>query len=103
MSVENWRKKVDEVDAALLLLLNQRAGYSREIGLIKKELGLAGYDQSREQEILEALEALNRGPLSDKAVHRLFERILDESRRLVEQVLLEHQAQQASRATENTR
>lgn len=88
MSIEKWRKKIDEIDAALLQLLNQRAGYSREIGLIKRDLGLPVYDPQREREIFERLELLNHGPLGNPAVHRLFERILDESRRVVKSALL---------------
>lgn len=102
MSVENWRKKIDEIDAAILFLLNQRAAYSREIGLIKKELEVPAYDRSRETEILERLDALNQGPLSNDAMHRLFERILIESRWFVKDVLLDPQSQHAAEATEHS-
>ena len=46
------------------------------------------YDPQRENEIFERLARNNRGPLENAALRRLFERILDESRR-VERVVLE--------------
>jgi chorismate mutase len=45
----------------------------------------------REKEIFERLARNNRGPLENEALRRLFERILDESRR-VERVVLEEQS-----------
>ena len=38
------------------------------------------YQPDRERQVLEAAEQANRGPLSEAAIRRLFERILDEAR-----------------------
>jgi chorismate mutase len=40
------------------------------------------YQPDREAEVLEHVQSINPGPLDDGAVKRLFERIIDEARRL---------------------
>jgi len=40
------------------------------------------YQPSREAEVLEHVQRVNPGPLDDDAVKRLFERVIDEARRL---------------------
>ncbi|HTX19464.1 MAG TPA: chorismate mutase [Bacteroidota bacterium] len=81
-SIDEWRKKIDELDVRLVDLLNQRARYADEIGKIKEQLGLEAYSPKREQEVLENVLKSNKGPLSGAALRRLFERIIDESRKL---------------------
>ncbi len=76
------RGSIDELDRVLVKLLNQRAKYAKEIGTVKAELGLAIYSPDRERIVMENVEKENRGPLSADGLRRLFERIVDESRRL---------------------
>jgi chorismate mutase len=66
----------------LVKLLNQRAKYAVEIGEIKGVLSLPVYSPEREKEVLRHVEEASRGPLDPPAVRRLFERIIDESRRV---------------------
>lgn len=80
--IAEWREKIDAVDAELLQLLNRRAGYTVAIGHIKRAHDMPIYDPKREKQILQALAAKNPGPLSESAIQRLFERIIDESRLL---------------------
>jgi chorismate mutase-like protein len=80
MSVEDWRRKIDEIDRRLVELLNERSRCVLEIGRLKKHNGAALYQPEREREVLEAAERANQGPLSEAAIRRLFERILDEAR-----------------------
>jgi chorismate mutase len=80
MSVEEWRRRIDEIDRQLVELLNERSRCVLEIGRIKKGDGSPLYQPDREREVLAAVERANRGPLSEAAVRRLFERILDEAR-----------------------
>ena len=82
MEIGGWRAKIDVVDEILVDLLNRRAEYALEIGKIKKGLGLPVHVPEREEWILEEVQQLSKGPLKDEAVKRLFERIIDESRRL---------------------
>jgi len=82
MDISHWRKRIDEIDAQLAKLLSERSHCVIEIGKIKRQKQLPVYDPEREKEILERLLRDNRGPLENEALKRLFERILDESRRV---------------------
>ena len=80
--IKEIRKAIDLIDADLLKLLNNRARLAIELGELKNDLGLAIYDPTREREIIEMMLSKNEGPLDDKAVIGLFQRIIDESRRV---------------------
>jgi len=80
VDVGEWRKKIDELDAKLVELLNERSRCAAEIGKLKRKDGEPIFSPRREREILERVQKLNRGPLGNEAVRRLFERILDEAR-----------------------
>ena len=88
MDIGHWRKRIDEIDTKLAELLSERSRCVIEIGKIKREHQLPVYDPEREKQILERVTRNNRGPLEDEALRRLFERIIDESRR-VERIVLE--------------
>ena len=81
-AIEEWRQRIDTVDDQLVRLLNSRSVCAVEIGRIKRVIGEPIYAPDRERRILERLEQTNPGPLDGLAVRRLFERIIDESRRL---------------------
>ncbi len=80
-SIDNWRNKIDGIDSEVVRLLNQRGKCAIEIGKIKEKLDIEIYDARREKEVIQKVQSTNNGPLSKKAVKRLFERIIDESRR----------------------
>jgi len=77
-----WRSRIDALDLQLIDLLNRRANCAIEIGRIKRRLRLAIYDPEREQVIVDMMLKVNCGPLDPTGVRRLFERIIDESRRI---------------------
>ena len=76
------RDAIDRVDEVIVRLLNQRAKYAIEIGELKGVLGLPVYAPEREKEVLLHVERTSDGPLDPVTVRRLFERIIDESRRV---------------------
>lgn len=76
------RARIDEIDAQLVALLNARAACALEIGELKEQIHEPIYQPAREAEVLANVRAVNRGPLKDDAIARLFERIIDEARRL---------------------
>ncbi len=80
--LDELRRTIDDLDARLLALLNERSRCVADIGALKRALGRAVYDPGREAEVVGRALRANGGPLSGEAVRRLFERILDESRRL---------------------
>jgi len=81
-SIESFRDEIDRLDSELLRIFNRRASLALSIGQIKKTKGLPVYDPNREKKIFERMKGDNTGPLDDGAVIRLFERVIDESRRL---------------------
>lgn len=83
------REAIDRVDEVLVKLLNQRARYAVEIGEIKGLLALPVYAPEREKEVLAHVERASAGPLHGTAVRRLFERIIDESRRVERETVQE--------------
>ena len=82
MSIEDWRRKIDEIDSKLVELFNERSKCAIEIGKIKHAEHLRVYDPEREREILKRIKAANQGPLDDESLQRLFERVIDECRRI---------------------
>ena len=76
------RKEIDLIDNQLLKLFNERAIWAIELGQIKKEKMLDIYDPERELDIIEMMLKQNSGPLDEKAVRGLFQRLIDESRRV---------------------
>ena len=76
------RRRIDELDEELVRLLSRRAECALEIGRVKKEAGMEVYQPAREQEVLAHVQTINPGPLDDEAIRRLFERVIDEARRL---------------------
>ena len=82
MEIDELRKRIDLLDDVLLRIFNERARLAIEIGQVKKGRGLAVFDPTREKHIFTRMKGDNPGPLDDGAIVRLFERVVDESRRL---------------------
>jgi len=80
MNLADWRRRIDEIDKKLVELLNERSQCALEIGKLKQEARIPLYQPERENEVLRNAEENNRGPLTDAAIRRLFERIIDEAR-----------------------
>ncbi|MGB2624481.1 MAG: chorismate mutase [Candidatus Acidiferrum sp.] len=80
MNLADWRRRIDEIDKKLVDLLNERSRCALEIGKLKQAANLPLYQPDRENEVLANAERANPGPLTDAAIRRLFERIIDEAR-----------------------
>ena len=81
MNIEYWRTEIDEVDRELLRLLNRRARLSIKVGNLKRAAGLPRIDPEREGVVIRTLQQANTGPLDQRAIAKLFGRIIRESRR----------------------
>ena len=88
--VEELRGRIDKLDDQLVRLLNERASHALEIGHLKHALGLESHQPAREIEVLDHARSTNSGPLDTSAITRLFERIIDEARRLERSAAKEH-------------
>lgn len=92
MAIDEIRQRIDLLDDVLLRIFNERARLALEIGHLKKILDLPVYDPSREKRIFARMKGDNPGPLDDGAIVRLFERVIDESRRL-ERIMTQQEEQ----------
>ena len=79
MKIDDWRRKIDAIDTAMLHLLNLRTELALEVGHLKGQAGLLLRVPEREREILNRMKALNPGPLDAAAIERIYQNILDES------------------------
>lgn len=84
-SLEQLRRRIDQLDEQIVALLNQRATCALAIGRLKEAAGLPVYQPTREADVLANVRTHNTGPLDAAAMTRLFERIIDEARRLERQ------------------
>jgi chorismate mutase len=82
LDIVNWREQIDKLDLKLVRLLNERAQCAIEIGKIKRIRRMPIYDPKREENVIRMMLENNPGPLDDNGIRRLFERIIDESRRI---------------------
>jgi chorismate mutase/prephenate dehydratase len=87
MDIEGIRKEIDQLDRAVLDLLNRRAEQVLAIGRLKQQNGTLVFDPARERQILDRLAAANRGPLSQQAMADIFGAIFA-VHRLLEQRLV---------------
>ncbi len=82
IKIDDWRERIDAIDAEILQLLNRRARLAIEIGKLKLREGLPLHVPGREREVLSRTWKLNDGPLNSRAVAGLFRRIIRETRRV---------------------
>ena len=80
--INRLRDQIDELDRRLVALLSERARCALAIGSLKEQARVPIYQPAREAEVLQNVRASNQGPLDNEAMVRLFERIIDEARRL---------------------
>jgi len=87
-TLDDLRKDIDRVDEVIVRLLNERARVACEIGRLKKADGVPVYQPEREKEVIDHVRSIAvEGPLGPEAIVRLFERIIDEARRLERRVV----------------
>ncbi|MGI9102054.1 MAG: chorismate mutase [Terriglobales bacterium] len=77
MDIADWRKKIDDIDRRLVELLNERARYAQEIGKLKRGTSQPVYEPDREKQIHENIRRANQGPLHDRDLSGIYERLID--------------------------
>lgn len=85
LSLEALRDEIDRLDEVLVRLLDRRARCAYAIGRLKRAVGGRIYEPGRETSVMAHVRAVNcalEGPLDDEAISRLYERIMDEARRI---------------------
>ena len=85
MTIDDLRLRIDQLDEKLVDLLTERANCALQIGKLKHELGLEVYQPDREAQVLHHVQSHGKvtgSPLAGDAIARVFERIIDEARRI---------------------
>ena len=74
--VEAERAEIAALDARLLAIVNQRIRKVAELRRYKEENQIAFVDAEREAWLVDYLERINRGPLSERGVRQLMSFLL---------------------------
>jgi chorismate mutase len=85
LSLDALRDEIDRLDEVIVRLLDRRARCAYAVGRIKHEQGMAIYEPTREAKVMAHVQAVNsalEGPLTADAIERLYERVMDEARRI---------------------
>jgi chorismate mutase len=82
LDLDELRRGIDAVDQQILKLLHERVRLVMAVGEYKRERGIAVYDPNRERDLLDRLCKSAEPPLDAETIRRIFERLVDESRRI---------------------
>ena len=82
MDIEDWRRKIDDLDRQLVRLINERAQCAHEIGRLKRNSAMPIYEPDRERIIFQNIARVNEGPLSDVQLRQVYERLVDVMRQI---------------------
>jgi chorismate mutase len=82
MDIEDWRKKIDDLDRQLVSLLSERARAAVEIGKLKRNTSMPIYEPDRERIVFSNVQEMNPGPLHGRDLVRIYERIIDVMRNI---------------------
>jgi chorismate mutase-like protein len=100
MDISDWRKKIDELDRKLVELLSQRAQAAHEIGKLKHRAGMPIYEPDRERNVFNNVRGMNPGPLPDRDLLRIYERIMDVMRQIQQEEIAPGKIGQSGSDTE---
>lgn len=85
LGIDALREEIDRIDEVIVRLLDRRARCAYAIGRLKRAEGRAIYEPGREAAVMDHVRAVNEqlgGPLDGPSIVRLYERIMDEARRI---------------------
>src|SRR2546422_10779943 len=76
MTIPEHRKAIDQLDAQIIKLLNERTKHVLEIGAIKIKAGEEIYAPHRERAVLHRLCRLNQGPITNESLRAIYREIM---------------------------
>jgi chorismate mutase len=82
MSLQHYRKDIDDLDDQLLTLLNKRAEIALKIAKEKFDHRIGVLAANREEEIYKRLNEVNQGPLKEQHIREIFAAIISSSKKL---------------------
>ena len=86
MQLEDYRKRIDEVDDKLISLLEQRMGISCEIAEFKARENIPTVDDGREKVKLFEVANKTGNPLYKEHMKKIFETVMEQSRSLQDEL-----------------
>lgn len=90
MDLLQLREKIDEIDAQIVSLYEQRMEVSSQVAHYKINTGSKVFDKQREKEKLEKVRAMTHNEFNAYGIQELFEQIMSMSRKLQYQLLAEN-------------
>jgi chorismate mutase / prephenate dehydratase len=79
MSLDELRKRIDELDVEVVELINERAQCAKQIGELKRSEGAGAFAPARERAVYERVLALNQGPLPAESIKAIYREIMSGS------------------------
>jgi len=82
------RDKIDQLDAQILELINERARTAQEVGKVKHEHHEQGpvFRPEREAQVIRSLQEKNRGPIAADAIANIWSQIISACRSLEQEI-----------------
>jgi len=75
-NIENFRKKIDQLDTKIVELISQRAGIAQEIAKLKDKDNSPVFRPDRESAVYRKIEELNKGPLKENHFRAIYREIM---------------------------
>lgn len=90
------RDSIDNIDNDIVRMINDRLNVSLKVGELKKQYDNQVLDKYRENEIMQRLCSLNKGPVSDTVLQYIFSVIMSASRELQKPLLIAYLGPEAT-------
>lgn len=92
------RVRIDDLDAHIVRLINERMSCAVEVGSLKHHLGQEVFQPEREKAVMANVYGSNTGPFSDEALRRIYATLIQQTRKLERQLNALREKQQLKRA-----
>ena len=96
MNIPEHRKLIDQLDAQIVGLLNERTQHVLQIGAIKLKAGEEIYAPHRELAVLQRLCKLNAGPLPNESLRAIYREIMSSALALEKQMTIAYLGPEAT-------
>ncbi len=74
--IDKIRENINEIDSAILALLQNRLVYAKEIGRLKKAADRKVEDRKREEEVLQRMVSENNGIFPEETIRAIYTEII---------------------------
>src|ERR1700745_407671 len=96
MNIPEHRKAIDQLDAQIVKLLNERTRHVLEIGEIKLKAGEEIYAPHRERAVLQRICKLNDGPITDESLRAIYREIMSSALSLEKSITIAYLGPEAT-------